>query len=684
MNRRGFIKSGLAMSALALGCTRQGHRDYRAVIPRSEPPDNVFAVDMSGCTNWHERNLYSCLQGLVNREKAAVYLNRTPQDQFWLEYYSREFGVRLEHIHNFHDLPARFMSEVDGCIIYDGSEPHSLNIATMLGSLHNALPVEKNLAPKLFSLGYREIDNLSGRFGDTYKAYEWAIDNLLPQCHKKLVAQLCVHHPHWPTSTFTNRDYVIANRIFCFDLSTSERDKRDYELVKEIYRHYEPGALVVGWHCVRDKEHEAIALSAEFGHYGLCSLNTPNLTVHSSIRLEPGTTFKQRRPHPPELKDIVYVAFMATDGDAAWFMLDHKFKDWASPAHGTFKYNWGFLPLAYDLMPGTVKYYMENASDKDFFAAGPAGATYTYPHLHPDPSQFLKLSADYMEKCGLTTVHVCNWNDRDWWQEVNLPEMPGLLRKYLPKAAGFFRGMGESAFEPHYLDENQPYVFCGEGIHRGDDVYRVMKDFIDACPNRPLFIYSLVNHSIPMHEIKEAMDRFPQEQVEIVHLDELLLLIKEAKKLGRIGNDLYPDKSGVRKILAREAKAAWPRFFAELTEMKGALDSGQLDYAAWLKNTPVGLEPYNAAEVLSFQTIWHGMTLVKLALESKGIYVNHKPTATRRFMQEYGSLAEAAVVEKLQETWDNWHALSPMFSEASRDFTRLFQVAEQLNELVLL
>ncbi len=414
----------------------------------------------------------------------------------------------------------------------------------------------------------------------------------------------------------------------------------------------------------------------------MCSLNTPNLTVHSSIPVDREKVFQQRKIDQEELKveDKVYVAYMATDGDASWFMLNHVNKDWADPAHGNFKYNWGFLPLAYDLMPGTVQYYMENTKPADYFVCGPAGATYTYPYLHPAPEKFLALSNDYMKKCGLTTIHMTNWNDRDWWQEVELPNFYNKLKQTMPDAVGYVRGMGESAFEEHFLGNGNPYLFCGEGIHRGDDVYQVMKDFIDACPNRPLFIFNLVNHSVPMGQVKDAMDKFPSDEVEIVHLDELLLLADKAYKEGKVTADLYSEKEGLKNILAKEAKQKWPAFFKELKVLENISCEGDEQFVRSIEQTPVGIEKIVSGDFLAFNTIWHSMALVKLSLESNGIYVNHKPTGAKQFVGEFNEVEDVEVVMELQLLWDNWHQKNPSFSESRELLVRLVKVAEKIDQ----
>ncbi|MCP5060863.1 MAG: hypothetical protein GY936_00150 [Ignavibacteriae bacterium] len=630
--------------------------------------------------NWQQRNMLACFQGLVNRKETRIYYVETKQDQFWLDYYKETFDIQNEKVQNINELLKRFSNEVDGYITYHLDNSHSLNIATTIGALKNLLPVSADQEELMNEIGLKKKDEVKDDGLGRIEIYKNAIQNLLPKCNQNLLAALCVHYPHWPTSTVQNRDYVMAHNIFSFDLSSSERDKSDYNLIREIYSKVNEGAIIMGWHCVRDKEHEAIGLSSEFGHFGMCSLHTPNLTVHSSIQLAEGEIFSQRTINKEklEVKNKVYIAYMATDGDASWFMNDHVVKDWADPVRESFKYNWGFLPLAYDLMPGTVKYYMENTQPTDYFVAGPAGATYTYPYLHPDPSKFLKITDDYMNKCGLTTVHMTNWNDRDWWQEVELPNFYNKLQRYLPNSIGFVRGMGESAFEKHDIGKGKPYIFCGEGIHRGDDVYKTMNDFIDANPNRPLFIYSLVNHSVPMGEIKKAMDKFPEDEVEAVHLDELLLLADKAFNEGKISSDLYPDKTGIRKILSREAKDKWPGFFKNLKELANESSGNENEYIKSIMQTPVGVEPIVSGDHLAFTTIWNSMTLVKLSLESKGIYVNHKPTTLKKFLKEYNNIKDVQVVSELHDLWNDWHQKSPSYNDAKELTARLVNVANRI------
>jgi hypothetical protein len=669
---------------LIAGCasTQQNQNVHERIMPGGSVPEKLYVLDIKTDPGWAVTNMLSCFQGLVNRKQTRIYFNGNENDLFWLEYYRKSFGIGYQKVPGTEELLKMFSGEIDGYILYPPESPHLLNIATTIGSLENLLPVTPAQEELMKKVGLKKKRELKNNGEDMIELYRKAVKELLPVCNKTMLAALCVHEGEWPTSTWKNRDYVMAHKVFSFDISSSERDKADYSLLQEIYREVPEGAILFGWHCSRDKEHEAIGLASDFGHYGMCSLNTANLTVHSSIPVDRNKIFRQREIDPKDLKveNKVYMALMATDGDAAWFMQNHVNKDWSDPAHGNFKYNWGFLPLAYDLMPGTVQYYMENLKPTDYFVSGPAGATYTYPFRHPHPEKFLKISNYYMKKCGLTTVHMTNWNDRDWWQEVQVPGFYEKLKQAMPEAKGFVRGMGESAFEESFVGTGQPYIFIGEGIHVGDDVTRVVKDFISACPNRPLFIFNLVNHSIPIGKIKEAMDTFSPGEVEIVHLDELMLLADKAFKEGKISSDLYPVKDGLRKILAKEARQKWPAFMKELKDLERISHGSAEQFTDSIKKTPVGLERVVPADILAFNTIWHSMTLVKLSLESKGIYVNHKPTAVKEFMKEYANVTDAKVIVDLQQLWEEWHHQNPTYADGQKLLKKLVFVADQINQ----
>jgi hypothetical protein len=205
-----------------------------------------------------------------------------------------------------------------------------------------------------------------------------------------------------------------------------------------------------------------------------------------------------------------------------------------------------------------------------------------------------------------------------------------------------------------------------------------MQTFIDACPNRPLFIYALVNHNVPMHEIMAGMANFPSDQVELVHLDELLLLIGKAHQEGKISDELYPDKSVLKKLLAQEARRIWPAFQQELVASQSDYHDGETAYTDRIRKTTIGLEQIVPADFLTFTTIWQAMNLVKISLESIEVYVNNKPLATSRFLDEFKGYSDFQLIHELQRQWNNWHQLTFTFDEARDSADRLVNLATDL------
>lgn len=626
------------------------------IFPSVAVPKSLIAAPIKDNMTWHEKTLFTCLQGLVNRDEPKIYLIGSGYDRDWLEYYRTRFSITYETTDSPYDLIRMFAQPLKGYVVYDSNMLDSANVATVFGSLENALPVSPDLAPRLKDAGLPEVENFVGRWTNRYDAYKWAIDNLFPKCNDRIVAGACVDIPYFPSQTCYLRDYLIAHRIFSFDLSCSLRDRKDYDMVDRIYDEVRSPGCVIGWHCARDLEHEFVALLARHGLFAVCATSTLNLSVHAALR-PPERPFVQphRNPRDVNLEKKVYVSFMTTDGDATYNMISFHVGGFKDELRGSFAYTWGFLPLAYHLMPGVAQFYYENLKDNDYLVAAPSGASYTYPHLLPRPRDFLRTTRYYMNRMGLKVVHMTNWNDEHWWQEVDVPGFEKLLRQELPDCIGYVRGMGESAFERQYIGGGPPYICCGEGIHGGSDVYATITDFVNANSIRPLFIFSLVNHTVSLKRMKEAIDRFPKEEYKLVRLDELLLLIDKAYAQGLIpADDLYPDKTELKKLLAREAQEQWTSIINNILEHSVRARLGREAFVTQLHETALSRSDTDPADVIAYDAVWDSMKLVRLALSIQGICPNNKQTAVNDFMSLFGNVERAQVVQDLWNLWLRW------------------------------
>ena len=72
------------------------------------------------------------------------------------------------------------------------------------------------------------------------------------------------------------------------------------------------------------------------------------------------------------------------------------------------------------------------------------------------------------------------------------------------------------------------------------------------------------------------------------------------------------------------------------------------------------------------------MNLVKISLESIEVYVNNKPLATSRFLDEFKGYSDFQLIHELQRQWNNWHQLTFTFDEARDSADRLVNLATDL------
>ena len=688
MNRRTFLQFCSA-AGLALAHPKSAHGQAGSTyVPPEIFPDlprvrRLVTVPLSGGLSLDERLLATSLQGLVNRTEPSVYLISDENDRHWADYYRDHYGLAVEPLDGFDSLLTSYAKSATGYVVYDEAMLDSMNVATVLCALDGVLPITARLKPRLDALGLKEVEDLTGRWDNRYDAYRWALKELFPRCNQQLLGAVCTDRPHWPSVSNWQQDYIVAQKMFTFDLSARVRDREDFALFNEICAATTGPGCIMGWRCTRCPEHEYVALNARHDLSVLCALETRNLTIHAAIpRPEQPYTQVRKKPASP-IEDKVYLAFLNTDGDATWSMLQGHSRRLFDPEYGSLKYSWAILPSAWDLMPGVLRFLYEKKTDNDYFIAPSAGATYTYPHMLPDPRAYLRLSKHYMDQAGLDMVYFTNWDDDFWWQEVELPSFVDLAREEFPNAPGFIRGMGESAFEKDFIAGGAPYLYCGEGIHRDSDVYQTLADFVDANPIRPLFICCINNHTVPLERYTSALARF-EFDYELLHLDELMHLIRSAHRQGRIpGDDLYPDKTWLRALLRREAEAAWPGTRDTILAHAERAQLSEADFRRQEDDPEIVLflarSSTPPADIVAFDAAYDAMFLTRAALNLQGVYVNEKAKGVRDFMEAFADVEDTGLIRELWQLWLHWQQTPMSYSRACGYAVRLGTLANRID-----
>lgn len=159
--------------------------DRRRLLPAFARPEHLHYGDVSDLSG-ADQTLLTTLQGVVNRRKPELYFlfSGGDVDAKWLA------GTRLPvtRYDDPLDLVGRYAGRVRGAIIPDPEVPDTINIATTLAGLEDAVvaTAEQAAAHRL-----RIVRDLRGRFADDRLAiYRWQQQNLFPRCSHQLLAGL--------------------------------------------------------------------------------------------------------------------------------------------------------------------------------------------------------------------------------------------------------------------------------------------------------------------------------------------------------------------------------------------------------------------------------------------------------------------------------------------------------------
>ncbi|MEM2087209.1 MAG: GxGYxYP family putative glycoside hydrolase [Thermoproteota archaeon] len=630
------------------------------IFPPFNKPGKLKVLDVRPYS-WHEQMTITCAQGLINRVRPRVYLVFDDYvDRLWLSIYMKRYGVKHGEVNSLYELLSSFKKEISGFVVYDDNMLHSANVAMTYGSIHNAVPASPEVAERLSEAGFRRVADFRGRWRDRLEAYEWAFKNLMQQCNRRIVGSMCVDPP---LTSFTNkhhvRDYLVAVKAFSFDLSTKIRDRREVELFDRILSSFDSLGVVLGWHCIRDLESEAVARASRNGFFVLCNLHSPNLSVHSGIKTD--FKFKQNHASKVKLEEKVYVVFVQSDGDAIWAMNNFQNLNWLDSQRGRFPYTWEVQPLLLDLAPGILEHYYRTATTNDYFIAGPSGAGYTAPSINKRLDEFLEQTRSYMEACGLKSILIMNRNPRVAYQELEDPRIPEAFAKKLENCYGFLHGYAGSAFEQAVFVNNTPYVHTTLYASASTDILKELKRLVENCGTRPLFVSIHVREEVKMPVLRSVIEKLDEETYRVVKMDEFMLALKKAYEKGVFKQGF---SESAREHLKENGKTIWENYHHRVERLEKLVEMDKQKMLAEYNSEGYGFTMEELPDLLAYDAVETALRLVQAALNIKGVYVNSIEKSVEDFLKEYSELPEAQIVKTVFETWRNWEKLRFSMEEA--------------------
>lgn len=369
--------------------------------------------------NWEERTTAECLQGLVNRDSATLFLGR-PDDE-WLEIYAADYGLPQPVVlGSLREVLERYASAAKGLVVYDASMDGTRYVAVTIAGIEDLLPVAD---PEMAEgLGLPVVHDLRGRFESTMAAYDWALAEVMPRCNRRLahavdgtcdgvVTGLC---------NMTGFDWQVANRGFVFNLTPMEEVKPSYgdapvggnaehaAMYRRILAALEAPAEINGY---GEPEDLWCKLISEYGHFSFHF--GYNWTFHAKVPThggpfrQPGAVTVETAEIDPEKYQVV---FMLSEGDTMKGPLPFFMGSWFDPDRGSIPFNWGINPLMAERFPAMLDYYYRTGTANDCFFAGCSGAGYCYPDYMPNVEQFAQFTAEHCARADVSAIDL--WGAR--------------------------------------------------------------------------------------------------------------------------------------------------------------------------------------------------------------------------------------------------------------------------------
>lgn len=405
------------------------------------------------------------LQGLENRSGVSIYMEDDTSGR-WLTYMRAWsdgllYGKKIVKLRTIDAVIDKLGDRIKahGIVLWDPAQPFTSNIATNICGVEGYLPVmysdnEDSLYCRLIEAFGNSIVkmDLRGRFtgkagtkiwgtsldssgSAKCDAYLWAMEKYVKtgKTSKEYIAYMT---DFWPLSEqgtggfldksvyetyLPSQDYVVANRIFTFDLSVFKNEPvnddpgqkigTDYATLTKLlkyqydrnggkfsrcigfppfpykYKGNRPGVnddVMLEWTSVEVMTAYNIALEADCP--GPSSLY--NTSVFSQYKPQVKWTQTARRQKalsslPAYDQNTSYLYFFMGDYDAvSWtYHIGAAATRWGDKTRGNVPLGWAFNPNNSTRVPMIWDYFYATATDNDYFIGGDSGAGYVNANL---------------------------------------------------------------------------------------------------------------------------------------------------------------------------------------------------------------------------------------------------------------------------------------------------------------
>lgn len=380
--------------------------------------DRIDVIDCSGIGG-PLSDLFASLQGIVNRSQPRIACISSSAEE-------GKFTWLTNHVQNYrmnsgYNLISQYSYLFSGLVVPDPNMPDTINLATTIAGVTNALICDPSLLGLLTNAPYSFpiVEDLRGRFSDKYQVYGYLYTNYWNRCTHRILTGLQTNNHG------ILRDYAVAVKSACVWLNPGSVSADASALTPFINGMQAVGGVWMGW---LPNENNDVAWLSQRGIPVLASDYYQNGSLYSGVPTE--IDIPPIPPVPP-LQNKIYVCFFLSDGDNVAFM-QHKMRSlWKDSARGSVPIGWTTSPLACDIDPGMLNYYWSTATPNDCLVSGPSGAGYAkMEHWSAaNAIAFTAASSPYLKRAGHRVITV--WDSLSTangrYYGTNCPTLAGLI-----------------------------------------------------------------------------------------------------------------------------------------------------------------------------------------------------------------------------------------------------------------
>jgi len=480
--------------------------------------DDVIVFDIRKDDNV-SKMISGVIQGILNQEYGRVYLYSDNHHVTQLNDTKRPYTLMSAYNNTkyggFGAIVTKYKDSFDKLVVWDETNEWTWPLAQMISAQQKGIPVTVEIRDFIVNeLGWnKEIEDIRYKWTDKLLAYQWAIDNLSPNCHKNLCfsAGLREDYLHNPWKI---HDYAAASKGFVFWLDQSVVDEE--QMIGKICKamDFQPGAAAMGYGKGKDGD----GLNSAINKYNVGFMVSDYYANGSFWCSYPSKAFEQRKGVALDaVPGKVYVCVIWSDGDNIQFdsnLLYEMFK--YAKGRGDVPVGVTMASALQELNPHLLEYFYKNRTPNDELVAGPSGFQFIYGDSYNENKyeKWLEMNRGWLETAGFHTA--CLWNTANQTKFERYMSTCGLQ--------GVFDGW--QRLTPKVVDG---VVAIDQGAHCWEDghIYNALKTQ-PALADKPRFVSlypttavygGMKGYERLINEMKQIEAEFPGSYVFVLPMD---------------------------------------------------------------------------------------------------------------------------------------------------------------------